>query len=501
MAETGNLFAHAEASFSAHDTVPLFVLADGSRVSRAALLAQADQIAGALASAGVRPGDRVMLQAEKSLTGVAVYLATLKTGAVFNPLNTAYTASEVAYFLADAEPKVFIAPAAKMSWVSGGAQALFTLETDGSGSLTEAASRAKPFGPAVPRTADDLAALVYTSGTTGRSKGAMITHGNLVSNARTLIDLWELRPGEALIHALPVYHVHGLFVALNTALLGGLKMHWLERFDAGQVLGLLAQSHVMMGVPTFYTRLLSERGLDRAACGSMRLFISGSAPLLTETHKEFYERTGHPILERYGMTETGMMASNPCQGERIAGSVGYALPGVSVRVADEFGRELPRGSTGMVEVSGPNVFKGYWRLPEKTREEFRDDGHFITGDQGVMAQDGRLALVGRAKDLIITGGLNVYPIEIEQALNAMPGIGESAVIGVPHRDFGEGVVAVVTVTDAHSIDESAIIATLAERLARFKCPKRVIAVDELPRNAMGKVTKAELRVRFKDLFA
>lgn len=499
-AEIGNLFVQADASFSTCDAVPLFVLASGSRVSRADFLAQTDQIAGALADAGVRPGDRVMLQAGKSIPGVAVYLATLKIGAVFNPLNTAYTAPEVAYFLADAEPKVVIAPAAKMSGLAGGVRALLTLEADGSGSLIEAARQAKPFGPAVPRTADDLAALVYTSGTTGRSKGAMITHGNLLSNARALIDLWELRPGEALIHALPVYHVHGLFVAMNTALLGGLKMHWLEKFDVGHVLGLLAQSQVMMGVPTFYTRLLRERGLDRAACGSMRLFISGSAPLLTETHTQFHERTGHPILERYGMTETGMIASNPCQGTRVAGSVGYGLPGVSVRVADDFGRELPRGSTGMVEVRGPNVFKGYWRMPEKTREEFRADGYFITGDQGVMAEDGRLALVGRAKDLIITGGLNVYPIEIEQALNAIPGISESAVIGVPHQDFGEGVVAVVTVTDNQPIDETAIIASLAERLAKFKCPKRVIVVAELPRNAMGKVTKAELRATFKDLF-
>lgn len=505
MAESANLMAEVESAFSAHQNVPLFEPADGPQISRCELLTQVSAIAGALVAAGVEPGDRVMLQAEKSVASVAVFLATLKIGAVFNPMNIGYTASEIGYFLSDSEPKVVIAPAAGLDAISRlarqhGAQALFTLETGGTGSIIEAARNAKPTGPTVRRSSDDLAALVYTSGTTGRSKGAMITHGNLVSIALSLIDCWELKPGETLIHALPVYHVHGLFMAVNASLLGGLKMLWHQKFDARAVLADFGRAEVMMGVPTYYTRLLAEPGLDRHTCRGMRLFMSGSAPLLPETHTEFFTRTGHTILERYGMTETGVIASNPYRGERLAGSVGYGLPGVSVRVADDFGRELPRGSTGMVEVRGPNVFKGYWRMPEKTREEFRADGYFITGDQGVMAEDGRLALVGRAKDLIITGGLNVYPIEIEQALNAIPGISESAVIGVPHQDFGEGVVAIVTTTDHQPIDENAIIATLAERLAKFKCPKRVIVVEELPRNAMGKVMKAELRMTYKDLF-
>ena len=424
--------------------------------------------------------------------------------AVFNPLNSGYTAVEVGFVLGDAEPKVVVASGERIAEIGDtarkhGAQALLALEADGSGSLSNAARDAKPFGAPVARDADDLAALLYTSGTTGRPKGAMITHGNLLSNALALIQTWELTAGEALIHALPIYHVHGLFVALNTALLGGLKLLWHEKFDARAVLADFDRAQVMMGVPTFYTRLLAEAALTPAACAGLRLFVSGSAPLLPETHAAFRERTGHAILERYGMTETGMIASNPYRGERIAGSVGYALPGVTVRVAGAHGNELPRGETGMVEVNGPNVFNGYWRLPDKTRDEFRADGYFITGDQGVMAKDGLLTLVGRAKDLIITGGLNVYPIEIEQALNAVHGITDSAVIGVPHADFGEAVVAVVTTSDGSSVSEAEIIATLSRRLAKFKCPKRIVLVPELPRNSMGKVSKAELRERFKTL--
>ena len=506
MSEPGNLYALIEAAFARDAGVPLFSLSDGRTVSRTELLAQAEAIAGALVSAGVEPGDRVMVQAEKSVAAVALYLATLKIGAVYNPLNTAYTASEIAYFLADAEPKAVIAAAARLAGIAGlarasGATALLSLEADGSGTLMEAARASKPLARTVPRAAGDLAALAYTSGTTGRSKGAMLSHGNLSSNALTLIDLWQMKPGERLIHALPIYHVHGLFVALDTALLGGLTMRWMEKFEAARVLAALPEADVMMGVPTFYTRLLAEPSLDRTCCAAMRLFVSGSAPLLAETHAAFRERTGHAILERYGMTETGMIASNLCDGARVAGSVGYALSGVSVRVADGKGREVAVGEIGGVEVRGPNVFRGYWRMPEKTAEEFREGGWFITGDQGAMAADGRLSLSGRAKDLIITGGLNVYPVEVELALNALPGIGESAVFGVPHADFGEAVVAVATATGAEPFDEAAVIAKLAETLAKFKCPKRVVAVPELPRNAMGKVTKAELRARFKALLA
>ena len=505
MTSNANLFALIAAAFARDAGCPLFQLPGGATLSRAAVLDQTNAIAGVLLSAGVAPGDRVMVQAEKSVAAVALYLATLQVGAIYNPLNTAYTAAEMAYFLADACPKVVVAPSARLGQIAdlaqkSGASALLSLETDGSGSLIDAARSAAPFDGVVLRTKDDLAALAYTSGTTGRSKGAMLTHGNLSSNALTLIDLWQLAPGERLIHALPIYHVHGLFVALDTALLGGLTMLWMEKFEAARVLDALPDADVMMGVPTFYTRLLGEPSLNPAVCRNMRLFISGSAPLLPETHKEFHARTGHAILERYGMTETGMIASNPYAGERIAGTVGYPLTDVSVRVADAAGREVPRGEIGVVEVRGPNVFSGYWRMPEKTAEEFRAGGWFITGDQGVMAEDGRLSLVGRAKDLIITGGLNVYPIEVEQALNALPGISESAVIGVPHADFGEAVVAVVTATGSAPLNELAILSMLTETLAKFKCPKRVIVVPELPRNAMGKVTKAELRAAHQALF-
>ena len=489
-----------------HGAIPALELSDGKLISRMDLLDQVLHMAGALAAAGVGPGDRVTVQAEKSVAALALYLATLAVGAVFNPLNSAYTSAEASYFLADAEPAAVVASAAQLKELEPvarrhGARALFTLEADGSGTLADAARAAKPLGSPYPRDPDDLAALLYTSGTTGRSKGAMITHDNLASNAAALIEIWGLVAGETLIHALPIFHVHGLFVAINTALLGGLKMIWQEKFETQAILAQLPHAQVMMGVPTFYTRLLAEPALDRQAFAHMRLFISGSAPLLPQTHAAFHERTGHAILERYGMTETGMIASNPLHGDRIAGSVGYALPGVSVRIAEGKFGERPSGSTGMVEVRGPNVFKGYWRLPEKTREEFTADGFFVTGDQGFLSDDGRLTLVGRAKDLIITGGLNVYPAEIEQALNGLPGIAESAVIGVPHPDYGEAVVAIVVAraADAAPPAEAQIIAALAQRLAKFKCPKRIVVLAELPRNAMGKVSKAALRERYKGL--
>jgi len=500
MSEEPNLAHLIEQSLVKHAAVPAFE-SGRQRYSRGELLAETDRIAGALVEAGVEPGDRVTVQVEKSTAAVALYLATLKIGAVFNPLNSAYTASEVAFFISDAEPKLVIAPAARIAVLSPQPTVkTHTIEADGTGTLADAARAAKPAGAAVPRGRNDLAALLYTSGTTGRSKGAMITHGNLSSNAAALIESWELAPGEALIHALPIYHVHGLFGAINTALLGGLKMIWREKFEAKDVLDQLPHAQVMMGVPTFYTRLLADPALNQSRCAGMRLFVSGSAPLLPETHSAFQERTGHAILERYGMTETGMIASNPYRGERLAGTVGFPLPGISVRVTGDNGRELPRGETGMVEVRGPNVFSGYWRLPEKTREEFRSDRYFITGDQGVISQNGRLTLVGRAKDLIISGGLNVYPVEIEQVLNALPGVGESAVIGVPHADFGEAVVAIVVAkADGGTLPEAEIIARLSQRLAKFKCPKRIVALPELPRNSMGKVSKADLRERFKDL--
>ena len=361
----------------------------------------------------------------------------------------------------------------------------------------ETAAEATP----VARGDDDLAAILYTSGTTGRSKGAMITHRNLSSNARALVEAWRFTADDSLIHALPIFHVHGLFVALNVALLSGAKTIFQPKFDADAVIAALPRATALMGVPTFYVRLLDHPGLTRSACAHMRLFVAGSAPLLADTHRDFSERTGHAILERYGMTETGMIASNPYEGARVPGAVGFPLPGVSVRIADADGGVLAAGETGIIEVKGPNVFKGYWKMPGKTAAEFRDGGWFVTGDVGAIGADGSLRIVGRAKDLVISGGYNVYPKEIEEEIDALPGVSESAVIGVPHRDFGEGVVAVVVAKPGATLEEAAILAALAPRLAKYKLPKRALVVAELPRNAMGKVQKAELRKAHADLFA
>jgi malonyl-CoA/methylmalonyl-CoA synthetase len=485
---------------------PALMVPGGATLTYRGLADAAARYAGALVAAGVKPGDRVMVQAEKSAASVALYLGTLRCGAVYNPLNTAYTPAELDYFLGDAEPRIVVVSAATRAKIASlpsaaCAAAIETLEADGSGTMADRAAAASA-APMTARTGGDLAALLYTSGTTGRSKGAMITHDNLVSNARALIDIWGFSADDRLLHALPIFHVHGLFVALHTALLSGASMHWLAKFDIGQVLDLLPQSTVMMGVPTFYTRLLGEPNFGSRNCASMRLFVSGSAPLLAETHVAFKARTGFEILERYGMTETGMITSNPyAKGERVAGTVGYALPGVSVRVASPEGVVLPKGEIGVIEVKGPNVFTGYWRNPEKTKEDFRDDSWFITGDVGQLAADGRVTIVGRAKDLVISGGYNVYPIEIETELNTLPGVIESAVIGVPHPDFGEAVVAVVARSKGSVPPaEADLVKALGERLAKFKLPKRVLFVDDLPRNAMGKVQKAELRKTYDGLF-
>ena len=415
---------------------------------------------------GAEPGDRILVQAEKSVEGALLYLASLRAGLIFVPLNTAYTAAELSYFIEDAEPKLVFAP--------------------GHRHLNELDATPVDFGT-VPRGPDDLAAILYTSGTTGRSKGAMLTHDNLASNALVLKDYWRWQPGDVLIHALPIYHVHGLFVALHGALLNASTMLWHKAFDANAVLADMTRATILMGVPTFYVRLSTHPGLSRAATANMRLFISGSAPLLEATFATFEAKTGHRILERYGMTEAGMICSNPYDGERIPGTVGFPLPGVEARICDE-----------VLEIRGPNLFKGYWRNSEKTAEEMRADGFFITGDIATMADDGRVAIVGRAKDLIIAGGLNIYPKEIELAIDALPGVGESAVIGVPHPDLGEGVVAVVIRTDP-TLDEAALLAGIAD-LARFKQPRRILFADSLPRNAMGKVQKAALRAAHKDLF-
>jgi len=470
----------------------------------AELDARTGRMAARLRALGGRGGDRIVVQVEKSPEAVVLYLAAVRAGLVYVPLNTAYTAAELQYFIGDADPAIVVCRPADEAHVTAlaGAARVVTLGDDGTGSLL--AEIPAESLPVEPRNRDDLAAILYTSGTTGRSKGAMLSHGNLLSNAATLKDLWQWQADDVLIHILPIYHVHGLFVALHGALLAGAEVLFNRGFDPDTVIDQFARGTVLMGVPTHYTRLTDHRRLTPAACSHMRLFISGSAPLLAEAHKRFDERSGRRILERYGMTETGMITSNPYDGARVAGTVGFPLPGVEVRIHDEAGKPVAAGQPGVLQVRGPNVFKGYWRNPEKTAEEFRADDSgtawFVTGDIATQASDGRVTLVGRAKDLIIAGGLNIYPKEIEEAIDALPGVAESAVIGVPHPDMGEAVVAVVAREPGAQLDEAAITSAIAGALARFKQPRRVIVVDTLPRNAMGKVQKAALRAEHDGLF-
>ncbi len=475
----------------------------GAALSHADMRREAGRVAAALTALGVVPGDRVAAQIEKSPHGLMLYLGTLIAGAVFLPLNTAYTAGELTYFLGDAEPAVVVCDPAHheaIAEIACGAK-VETLGADGRGSMTDkAAAAANGFTP-VDRAPADLAAILYTSGTTGRSKGAMLTHDNLVSNAEALAEYWRFTPDDTLLHALPIYHTHGLFVACNTILRAGAGMIFMPKFDAAAMLHEMPAATVMMGVPTFYTRLLDRAGLSAERTAGMRLFVSGSAPLLAETHRDWHARTGHAILERYGMTETNMNTSNPYDGERRAGTVGFPLPGVGLRVADpETGGDLGRGTIGVIEVRGRNVFKGYWRNPEKTAAEFRPDGYFITGDLGEIDADGYVHIVGRGKDLVISGGFNVYPKEVELEIDAIDGVLESAVVGLPHRDFGEGVAAVIVPREGASLDEQTVLSALDGKLAKFKLPKRVLFIDELPRNAMGKVQKAALRERYKATF-
>ena len=486
----------------AHADSPCLIQPGAEDWSYAMLSDAGRRMAGALAEAGVGPGDRVLAQVDKSAHAVALYLGTLRLGAAYVPINTAYTSEEVAYFRGDSEPRVFVCrdqDVADRDPVAGEAT-LLSLGANGGGTLLEKAAQAVPVETISERAPGDLAAIVYTSGTTGRSKGAMLTHDNLTSNARVLLDYWGWADDDVLLHALPVFHVHGLFVALHCALLSGTPMIFLPQFEASAVMEALPRATVMMGVPTFYTRLLERDDFTQQTCAGMRLFISGSAPLTEQTFAAWEARTGHRILERYGMSETMMNTSNPLDGERVPGTVGYPLPGVDARIVDAEGRELSRGEVGVIEVRGPNVFAGYWRMPEKTAEEFRDDGFFITGDLGKMDEDGRVSIVGRAKDLVISGGYNIYPKEVERLIDEMPEVLESAVIGVPHRDFGEGVVAVVVPADA-PVEEPQVRAVLEGRLARFKHPKAVVNVPDLPRNAMGKVQKKELRDRYAGLFS
>ena len=500
----GNLFATVESRIA--DPSQLFLTAEtGTVFSYGDILAASGRYANAIASLGVKVGDRVAVQTGKHVDCVWLYLACLRVGAIYLPLNPAYTPAEVAYFVSDAEPVLMVCEPTRVAPLGAGlglsAPRIETLEALGSGSRQKLAAAMSADFATIGTDADDLAAILYTSGTTGRSKGAMITHENLRSNALALVDIWRFTAGDVLLHALPIFHTHGLFVAINTVMLSRSSMIFLSKFDFDAVMAELPQATAMMGVPTFYTRLLSDKRFDRAAASHMRLFVSGSAPLSAETHREFTARTGHAILERYGMTETNMITSNPYEGERRPGAVGFPLPGVSARVAEpETGKPLPQGGIGVIELKGPNVFKGYWRMPEKTAQEFRPDGWFITGDLGYVDPDGYFTISGRAKDLIISGGFNVYPAEVENALEALPSIGESAVIGLPHDDFGEAVTAVVTARNGASVDEAEVRAELEAVLAKFKIPKRVLVKDALPRNAMGKVQKNALRAELTDLY-
>ncbi|RJL06458.1 malonyl-CoA synthase [Paracoccus aestuarii] len=482
---------------------PLFERPGQPAISFAQMRETVEALAGALTAIGVTPGDRVAAQVEKSPEAVALYLATLQVGAIFLPLNTAYTGPEIDYFIGDAAPRLFVCDPGQAdghAHRAGRTLAVETLGADGRGSLMDRAAAATPREDRHPAGPDDRAAILYTSGTTGRSKGAVLTHRNLASNTEALLAEWRFTADDRLIHALPIFHTHGLFVAANMALVAGATMVWLTKFDAEQAIDLMDRATVLMGVPTFYTRLLKSPRLDRDATAHMRLFVSGSAPLLAEDHRAFTGATGHAILERYGMTETCMIASNPYQGDRIPGAVGMALPGIAIRITDrETGAPLPDGQIGLIEVKGPNVFEGYWNMPEKTAAEFREDGYFITGDLGVIGDDGYLRIVGRDKDLVISGGYNVYPKEVEEAIDALPDVLESAVIGLPHPDLGEAVTAVVV--PKAPIDEAAIRTALEGGLARFKQPRRVILADALPRNVMGKVQKAELRRIHADLYA
>ncbi len=460
------------------------------------------KIANLFASLQLPPGSRIAAQVEKSPEALMLYLATVRAGFVYLPLNTAYRASEMEYFIGNATPAVVVCSPKNFGWITqiafrAGTRHVFTLDEPhqgrNSGTLLSRAVHHADHFDTVHRDPDDLAAILYTSGTTGRSKGAMLSHDNLASNIRVLQQAWQWQPGDVLLHALPLFHIHGLFVAAHGALMNGSKTIFLSKFDSASVMRHLPRATVFMGVPTYYVRLLSDPEFNHAACKNLRLFVSGSAPLLTETFETFIEKTGHTILERYGMSETAMLTSNPYQGPRKAGTVGPALPGVSVRVMNQEAQPCGIDEIGDIQVKGPNIFKGYWQMPEKTAEEFTEDGYFKTGDVGRFDADGYVSIVGRSKDLIISGGYNVYPKEIESVIDEMPGVLESAVIGVPHADFGEAVVAVVVMRDGATLSEATLIDTLKNQIANFKVPKRVHFATELPRNTMGKVQKNVLR--------
>ena len=511
---SANLFSALRAAFPANLDAVAVETDEGLNYTWRDLERATAMMANLLASLDLPAGARVAVQVEKSVEAMMLYLATLRAGYVFLPLNTAYQSAEIEYFIGNAEPAVVVCSPANFGWVSkiafqAGTQHVFTLGDDRTGTLLERAAHHSDRHTPVDKRVNDLAAILYTSGTTGRSKGAMLTHGNMLSNAVTLKEYWGWKKGDVLIHALPIFHVHGLFVAIHGALINGSKMIWMAKFDPKRVIARLPEATVFMGVPTLYVRMLGEPGLTREACKNMRLFIAGSAPLLIETFNDWIARTGHTILERYGMSETVMLTSNPYsadkrygnQTERRGGTVGFPLPGVQLRVRGDDGQDLPVGEIGGIQVKGPNVFRGYWHMPEKTAEEFTADGFFKTGDVGKIDARGYVTIVGRSKDLIISGGYNVYPAEIEGYINEMVGVAESAVVGVPHPDFGEVGVAVVIAKPGAQLQPDAIVSELKARLANFKIPKKCFVVAELPRNTMGKVQKNLLRDQYKGAFA
>ena len=508
-----NLFAALRAAFPSDLNATAVETEEGLCYSWRDLDRASAMMANLLTSLKLPLGARVAVQVEKSVEAMMLYLATLRAGLVFLPLNTAYQSAEIEYFVGNAEPSVVVCSGPNFGWVSkiaftAGTAHVFTLNDDRTGTLLERAAHCSDQHTVVHNQADDLAAILYTSGTTGRSKGAMLSHQNLLSNAQALKTYWGWKPGDVLIHALPIFHVHGLFVAIHGALLNGSKMFWMSKFDPKLVIAKMPEATVFMGVPTLYVRMLAEPTLTKAQAAHMRLFIAGSAPLLIETFHEWQQRTGHTILERYGMSETAMLTSNPYQAdarypgqtERRGGTVGFPLPGVSLRVQDDQGDNLPVGEIGGIQVTGPHVVAGYWRMPEKTKEEFTADGFFKTGDVGKVDERGYVVIVGRSKDLIISGGYNVYPAEIEGYINDMPGVAESALVGVPHPDFGEVGVAVVIAKPGAQVSAEAVIAGLKSQLANFKIPKKCFVVDALPRNTMGKVQKNLLRDQYKALF-
>ncbi|MDX2144895.1 MAG: malonyl-CoA synthase [Rhodospirillaceae bacterium] len=498
---SGNLFALLRSRFPTEAAKPFLILRDGRRISYGEIDTLSARMARVLRDAGATPGDRVAVQVEKSAEAIALYLACLRAGLVYLPLNTAYRDDELEYFLRDAEPRVVVGdPAsAQIESIARRCQvpAFLTLGQDGGGSLPDRARGSAPLTDVFPCSDSDLAAILYSSGTTGQPKGVMLSHGNLAANALTLHTLWRFTPNDVLLHALPIFHTHGLFVALNTSMLNGTSILFHAKFAAEDVLADLPRASVFMGVPTHYVRLLASPKLTRALCVHMRLFISGSAPLLEETFTAFAERAGHAILERYGMTEAGMITSAHVDKSRRANTVGWPLPDVSLRLRAESGAEAARGETGEIEIKGPNVFSGYWRKPDKTAEDFTADGYFKTGDLARIEPDGMISIVGRAKDMMISGGFNVYPKEVEGLIDALPGVEESAVVGMPHPDFGEAGLAVITTKPGSTVAAEQIISALKDKLANYKVPKLVIVAETLPRNAMGKVQKNELRKTFR----